>query len=43
MVEEWMQPTKHPNKILVSMFFTMKATILDTHYSIAYEKNVFAI
>jgi len=33
MGEEWSQPTKHANKILISIFFTMKATILDTQGS----------
>jgi len=33
MVEESSQWTKHANKILVSIFLTMKATILDTHGS----------
>jgi len=31
MVEEWSQPTKHANKILVSIFLTMKATTIVTH------------
>jgi len=31
MVEGSGQPTKLANKILVSIFLTMKATILDTH------------
>jgi len=31
MVEELSQPTKHANKILVSIFLIMKATIPDTH------------
>jgi len=31
MVEESSQPTKHANKILVSIFLSMRATILDTH------------
>ncbi len=30
-VEELSQPTKNANKILVSIFMAMKATILDTH------------
>jgi len=30
-VEDLSQPTKYANKILVSIFLTMKATILDTH------------
>jgi len=29
--EESSQPTKRANKILVSIFLTVKATILDTH------------
>jgi len=31
MIEELTQPTKKPNKILVSIFLTVKATVLDTH------------
>jgi len=31
MGEEWSQPTKHANKIIISIFFIMKSTILDTH------------
>ncbi len=30
-VEESSQPTEHSNKILVSIFLTVKATILETH------------
>jgi len=30
-VEESSQPTKYSNKILVSIFLTVKAIILDTH------------
>jgi len=33
-VEELSQPTKHANKILVSIYLTVKATILDTHRNI---------
>jgi len=31
MVEVLSKPTKHENEILVSIFLTMNATILDTH------------
>ncbi len=31
MVEESSQPTKHANKIMVSIFLTVKAIILDSH------------
>ncbi len=31
MVEESTQPTNHANKILISIFLSVKATILDTH------------
>ncbi len=45
--EDSSQPTKHVDTILKSIFFTQKATILDTHGSIRFlhlsqiEKNLF--
>jgi len=36
------QPTKHANKIIISIFFILKATILDTH-SITKETYFFLI
>ncbi len=38
-VEESSLPTEHANKILVSIFLTVKATILDTHGSILMKHN----
>jgi hypothetical protein len=41
-VEELSQPTKHANKILVSIFLTVKGTILDTQY-ISSKNAIFCI